>query len=49
MWLESSETCIKDMPVAFIFPKSVVLQLSPILEHTEALKTSSAHDVPHTN
>lgn len=31
------------------FPESAVLQLIPIFEHTGALKTSSAHDVPHTN
>ena len=35
--------------MAFSFPKSVVLQLSPMLEHTGALKTSSAHNVLYTN
>lgn len=49
IWLESPETCIEDRPVAFSLPKSVVPQLSPLLEHTGALKTSSAHDVLYTN
>lgn len=44
-----SETCIKNMPVTFWWPKSAVHQLPAILEYPGALKTSSACDVPHIN